>query len=45
MSSRPEIASLSVQILFLIKSCALPSQTSVPCEKPEILTKSLKQSG
>ena len=40
ISSRHPITSENGTILFFIKSCALPSQTSVPCDKPDILINS-----
>ena len=36
MLSRVPMTVEIVQVPFLIKSCALPSQTSVPCYRPEI---------
>ena len=45
MSSRAEIAFFSVLVPALMRSCALPSQTFVPWEKPEMRTRSAKQSG
>ena len=40
MSSLVQIASLSVAVPFFIKSCALFSHTSVPCDTPDILISS-----
>ena len=34
------MASFNLQVPFLMRSCALSSHTFVPCEKPEIRTKS-----
>ena len=38
--SRVPITLEIVQVLLRISSCALPSQTSVPCESPEIWSRS-----
>ena len=40
MSSRVHITSLKVAVPLLIKSCAFPSHTSVPCDNPDILSNS-----
>ena len=40
MSSRHPITSLSSQVPFFINSCALPNQTSVPWDNPDIWTNS-----
>ena len=40
IESRVPMSSEIVQVLFAISSCALPSHTSVPCERPEICKKS-----
>ena len=45
ISSRHPITSLNGTTLFLINSLAFPAQTSVPCDKPEILTSSPKVLG
>ena len=45
MSSRAEMAFLMVHWPLLMRSWALPSQTSVPWEKPDMRTRSEKTSG
>ena len=40
MSSRQPIVSLNGTMLFAISSWAFPNQTSVPCERPDILINS-----
>src|SRR5690606_21331605 len=45
ISSRQPITSDKVHVLSCISSCALPNQTSVPCDNPEISTSSEKVVG
>ena len=45
ISSRHPITWEKGTTLFLINSCALPNQTSVPCDKPDILINSAKVLG
>ena len=45
ISSRVQIASLSVAVLLFTRSCALFNHTSVPCESPEIRISSSKVLG
>ena len=45
MESRVPMTSEMVQVPLWISSCALPSQTSVPCDRPEICSRSVKVLG
>src|ERR1035437_1218420 len=45
ISSLTDMTSFRVAVLFFISSSALPRQTLVPCDNPEIYTSSLKVFG